>query len=278
MACGPFSGTLEHVEIAGGLKLFRERTNIKLSEHFVTPVKCISLAMPLAGSAPVHFSGLEAAPGDIISFRPGEAYHLECRGAFDVLGIEIDDLDDVPVLHTAAPAEIIPAHATSTAPWTSVIGKLVRANACGEAPTVDRQFAAALKYRCQSLLQRRANTRHTIPRASKSRLVAQARALIAANCHEQFSIKDLATTLNTSTRTLEYSFQEILAVSPATYIKIVRLHEARRAIRRAGPGTKVTDIAVTWGFWHFGRFAGDYRKLFGELPSDTKTARQGMNS
>jgi hypothetical protein len=46
-----------------------------------------------------------------------------------------------------------------------------------------------------------------------------------------------------------------------------RLHLARQALREAAPDrTTVTDIATRYGFWHFGRFAGTYQSLFGELP------------
>jgi AraC-like DNA-binding protein len=34
-------------------------------------------------------------------------------------------------------------------------------------------------------------------------------------------------------------------------------------------GNGVTDAATAWGFWHFGHFSQEYKKLFGELPSDT---------
>jgi AraC family ethanolamine operon transcriptional activator len=44
----------------------------------------------------------------------------------------------------------------------------------------------------------------------------------------------------------------------------------RRELRAAEPGTaRVTDVAMRWGFWQLGRFAVEYRALFGERPSQT---------
>jgi hypothetical protein len=49
-----------------------------------------------------------------------------------------------------------------------------------------------------------------------------------------------------------------------------RLHQVREALRNAEPDElTVTSVAAQYGFWQFGRFAGQYRRLFGELPSDT---------
>jgi AraC family transcriptional regulator, ethanolamine operon transcriptional activator len=53
-----------------------------------------------------------------------------------------------------------------------------------------------------------------------------------------------------------------------------RMGLARRALRAGVPReTTVTEIATRYGFWQFGRFAGEYKTLFGELPSAT-LARQ----
>ena len=73
-----------------------------------------------------------------------------------------------------------------------------------------------------------------------------------------------------SERTLQMACQETVGMSPMNFFKRVRLHGARRALRDATRGsTKVSAVAVKWGFWHFGEFSSDYRACFGESPSET---------
>lgn len=55
-----------------------------------------------------------------------------------------------------------------------------------------------------------------------------------------------------------------------------RLSGVHRSLRNADPGrTRVADVANEWGFWHMGQLAADYRKQFGELPSETLRRRGG---
>ena len=73
-----------------------------------------------------------------------------------------------------------------------------------------------------------------------------------------------------SKRTLEYAFREHFELTPAAFIKRLRLAAVRSALRQADPARPgVAYIASQFGFWHFAQFAADYRKLFGELPSQT---------
>ena len=68
--------------------------------------------------------------------------------------------------------------------------------------------------------------------------------------------------------------QEQLGISAKRYLTLRRMHLFRRALRESTPATAtVTEIATRFGFWQFGRLAGEYRALFSEVPSET-LARQ----
>lgn len=84
------------------------------------------------------------------------------------------------------------------------------------------------------------------------------------------SVPDLARRNGVPERSLRSAFQKCYGVSPAEYLRIHRLHQARRALRASCPDeTTVTRVAFGLGFWDLGRFAGAYRQLFGERPSET---------
>ncbi len=83
-------------------------------------------------------------------------------------------------------------------------------------------------------------------------------------------LSELCATANVSKRTLQYAFHDIMGMSPLTYLNRLRLHWARDELRKAKSGARtVTDVAMNWGFWHFGEFSRAYRNCFGEVPSDT---------
>ena len=107
---------------------------------------------------------------------------------------------------------------------------------------------------------------------ARRRVVDRAMAYIRANVAEPVTVGTLCREVSVSRRTLQYCFEDVLGVTPLSYLKAVRLNGARRALkaRRAGSGSPgIGDIAAQWGFWHPSHFREDYRRMFGELPSVT---------
>ena len=87
---------------------------------------------------------------------------------------------------------------------------------------------------------------------------------------QSLSISDLALQDGVPERTLRTAFQRCYGLSPVEYLRILRLHQARRLLLGSCQDeTTVTQIAFGLGFWDLGRFAGAYRQLFGERPSET---------
>jgi AraC family transcriptional regulator, ethanolamine operon transcriptional activator len=110
---------------------------------------------------------------------------------------------------------------------------------------------------------------------SGKRAIKKIKDFLTAHPNEVITISKLCTIGGVSARTLQYAFLEHYGISPKTYLIYYRLNGARRDLWISDPGTsRVNNIAIFWGFWHMGQFAADYRKLFGELPSETLQRRK----
>jgi AraC-like DNA-binding protein len=83
------------------------------------------------------------------------------------------------------------------------------------------------------------------------------------------TVSRLCDRIGTSASTLNRVFVSEYGVSPKSYIRFRCLSAVRDVLACSSPGTKVTDVANRWGFWHMGQFAADYRAMFRELPSST---------
>lgn len=99
--------------------------------------------------------------------------------------------------------------------------------------------------------------------------VKLAEAYMAAHADEHVDLPALCAAAGVSRRTLYDGFQKYRGISPMLYFKNIRLERVRQDLLRADEGASVTDIAMAWGFGQLGRFSGEYKKRFGESPSDT---------
>jgi len=78
-----------------------------------------------------------------------------------------------------------------------------------------------------------------------------------------------------SPRTLQRQFRDFRGKAPGAELRDIRFQCARRSLLQGLPDAKVMDIAMRSGFQHFGRFSTEYRRRYGETPSETMK-RQAM--
>jgi len=104
-------------------------------------------------------------------------------------------------------------------------------------------------------------------------LSQRARDYMLDRVNEPPTIIELCRALHTSERTLHHVFRDIYGVPPKHFLKARRLFAARRLLLAAPPQRTISEIAMDLGFFDLGRFAHDYRTMFGELPSQILARR-----
>jgi AraC-like DNA-binding protein len=101
---------------------------------------------------------------------------------------------------------------------------------------------------------------------------------IEAHLDQVVTVANLVEAAGVPGRTLFMHFKKFHGVSPMRYLREARMRKARQALLRADPHDNVTNIALSAGFTHMGRFSVAYRRQFGESPSGTLRARKRARS
>jgi transcriptional regulator GlxA family with amidase domain len=96
---------------------------------------------------------------------------------------------------------------------------------------------------------------------------------IMANLDRPLSVADIAQASHVSVRTLRRSFALRYGSTPTRLLRSARLDRVRTELLASNQHATVTSAALAWGFAHLGRFSQEYRRRFGERPSDTLKRR-----
>jgi len=113
----------------------------------------------------------------------------------------------------------------------------------------------------------------TQPGLSKADSKAQLALIVRELLHAQpaMTLNEVSRKLSVPERTLRRLFREAFGTSPGQYQLALRLTSVRDQLLSV-PGNQKTicEIAARHGFEHQGRFSAQYRRLFGETPSQTR--------
>jgi AraC family ethanolamine operon transcriptional activator len=280
---GAFEGSL-HVLQVGGIQVIQVQANRVIQAQGVQREKRLLFAPVTPRNAGSLWKGQHLRPGQIRLMVPGEEMDHRTTAEFEILALTV-----VPeVLEEAATV----LHGIDLGDW--LVGRF----AFDPAPAAQAKVEAHLR----QLLRLATAFPHLVAQPEHARIVEQSclnlllRSLLGGNpstpgvdrrrhrrllargveeylelrLREPLMVQDLCAEFDVSARTLEYAFREAFGLTPMAYFKARRLNAVRQALKQAAPGsTTVHAVAQQWGFWHTGAFAAEYRRLFGELPSET---------
>ncbi len=107
------------------------------------------------------------------------------------------------------------------------------------------------------------------PDAALPRDVARVLEWSRGHLQEPVDLRALARVAGVPPRTLEAHFARFLGTTPLGWVRQARLSRARAALLESGGASSVSQVALESGFAQLGRFAAQYCRRFGELPSET---------
>jgi len=107
-------------------------------------------------------------------------------------------------------------------------------------------------------------------RLPRQEIIRRSKELLEAHHNEHVFVEELAVAAQVSQRTLRTAFNDYFGVAPVRYLHLKKLNQVHHALKAADPeADSVSSILMAHGEWELSRFASRYRRLFGELPSET---------
>ncbi|WP_183004803.1 helix-turn-helix domain-containing protein, partial [Achromobacter sp. UMC71] len=103
---------------------------------------------------------------------------------------------------------------------------------------------------------------------AQPRRLAQAESYMKRHLSAPLTLTEIAKGAGASASALTRLFQEHRGTTPMHALRTLRLDAARERLLE-GSCTSVTEVAISVGISHLGRFSEYYRERFGELPRDT---------
>jgi len=255
--------------------------------YIVVPEGTVVIGWP-TGETPPLWGGFEIGAGDMLTLGPGQQVHVTSEGPCRWSFIRIPDqvlLRYGRVLcgagFKAPPAlavwRIPPAAARRLAQLHRAAIRVVEAKSgaladVAAAHGLEQQLVDALiECLCDGA------PRQENPAALRHRaILAGFEDLLQI---EKFArMGEICAALSVSDRLLRDCCRQHLRIGPSRYLNLRRMQQVHRALRSQNPETaRVSEIAERYGVRDLGRFASDYRALYGELPSTTlrRSSRPG---
>ena len=279
---GQFEGRFMEIWFRG-IQLFREVTNQSVHEEGLMRAGERVLGVPVAMQGQGYFCGRPISPDAIMTMRGGDELDFRAPEHFDIVAVsvpvevltrytrEIEHRDIEQELQDVAVVQATKAAVDEFRGFLlTALESVSRTPAMLQYPAMQKGLEHALLSSVVKAVGYTDDARTSASPTTRHAIVSRAQDYMREHVEEPLTVEDLCRVLGVSRRTLQYSFQEVLQLNPVSYLRAMRLNGVRRMLKSADPQChSVQDIAARWGFWHLSHFANDYRRMFGELPSET---------
>lgn len=282
---GPLDADLVQVG-AGPVSLFRASFNRRFDQRGGAPPGLRTVA--LAESADVEWCGHSVTETNLNTFSRGGEFKAVSPPGFraHVVSAPEEHLDAVSrILGVPVLPQVVDGAAHSTPCDEEAVGRYRAAlrQVCeavsknpgvASAPGLREELEFEIPARLICALAASRETPDPPPFGARSLALQRAVPFIEEHRDEAVTVRQVCQAAGVSWRTLNYAFREHFGVTPKAYLQAMRLDGVRRELVPGDPAVKVADVANRWGFWHMGQFAADYRRHFGERPSETLARRR----
>ena len=271
---GPFHGKIEELS-SQHLHVFREHTSQSVRQQCNVWSNSVWLGVAANGQS-CRINGQQVNHQQLM-VRPGDTqFELVTPEQFDIYGIVINldalsdaaEEDDSEFDKTIQSSLIKEWHPEKLARMKSTLNGWLAPN---EQQSVDSFQQDNLMTAVLDILNYADPVTAKMP-SFKRRLavVNTVKDYLEAHSARTITISELCELCHVSRRTLQYSFEDVLGMSPLKYIRLSRLNGVRRHLLMGlEDGETIAMVAERWGFLHAGQFSHDYTELFAENPSIT---------
>jgi len=240
------------------------------------------ISFPTLAERSQVWNGVRTLPSSFVRHSDGEHYYWRSSGPYHrgAMSLPVEDMASLGA--AMAGCDLTPPRAPLLiTPAPAAMARLQRLHSAAghlaeEAPAViadpdaARGLEQALIEAMVACLGKGQIGEDTVAKRRHELIIRRFRRVLEENPGQVLYLPEICAAVGVSDRTLRRCCQEHLGMGPKRYLLLRRLQLARRALREVGSSmATVTEIATRYGFWHFGRFAGAYQSIFGEMPSAT---------
>ncbi|MGY2184732.1 HTH-type transcriptional activator RhaS [compost metagenome] len=267
---GAFHGVLQDMQL-NGVRLFRETLSSAVAQHTHTPAHCINLLLPVNLPSQPDVAPNRSILADGLNFLPydGDFFFVTPPGTdYIVISLDCQVLEHLLVAEDVELFYRRPRGYGMKLSARRLQGAQVAMTSLLEPLEInDQAFHNVVLATLLDVLEPQNPVRIQGLGGSHQHIVKHCHErVLQSPAGESLSILDLCRELKIPRRTLHYSFEKIVGISPLSYLRAIRLNAAQRSLAEH-PAPSVADVAYRWGFTHQSYFSQEYKRLFGHSPS-----------